>query len=134
MSIMPPIIREAGVFGPALVLLGIVVLGLTARAFWLNARYRSRTGEAGPGGGPSRPEDAILFWGAASAVLGFLGQCHGAYLALNAIIPAPEISPGVVAQGFVISFIPALFGLGILTFAGIAWISIRFLLPKRPAP
>jgi CubicO group peptidase (beta-lactamase class C family) len=63
----------------------------------------------------------------ASAALGFLGQCQGAYLALNAILAAPEISPQVVAEGFVISFIPTLFGLGILGFAVVAWVSLRIL-------
>ena len=74
--------------------------------------------------------NAILFWGGMAAVMGFLGQCQGVFLALNNILAAPEISPQVVAEGFVISFVPTLFGFGILAFSGIAWLSLRFFSPR----
>jgi hypothetical protein len=122
MNSMPSFIRDSGVFGPALVVLGLTVLFLSVRGLWSHGRGR------GGGGEPIRQRvDAILFWGVASAVIGVLGQCEGTYLALSAILAASEISPAVVAQGFVISFFPALFGFGILAFAAVAWACLRFL-------
>ncbi|MBT8397794.1 MAG: hypothetical protein HKO65_09945 [Gemmatimonadetes bacterium] len=124
MSSLPTIIRLSGMFGPVLTVLGLVVVFLSLKAAWA-ATERAET---------SRKvlrdrTNAVLFWGAAAAVLGFLGQCQGTYLALNEIISAPELSPQVVAEGFVISFIPTLFGLGILAFSGVAWVSLRYLSP-----
>ena len=123
MSGLPTIIRLSGLFGPALAVLGLVVLLLSVRALI------SAIG-AEKGAGLKDRTNAVLFWGGAAAVLGFLGQCQGTYLALNAIMAAPEISPQVVAEGFVISFIPTLFGLGILAFAGVVWGALRFLSPS----
>jgi hypothetical protein len=65
--------------------------------------------------------NAILFWGAMSAVLGFLGQYSGIYKALNIIRGARAISPNVVAAGFAESFTTTLFGLTIFVFSAIAW-------------
>jgi biopolymer transport protein ExbB/TolQ len=65
--------------------------------------------------------NAILFWGAISAVLGFLGQYSGIYKALQAIQGARAISPNVVAQGFAESFSTTLFGLTIFVFSAITW-------------
>lgn len=65
--------------------------------------------------------NAILFWGAISAVLGFLGQYSGIYNALHAIMAARAISPNVVAMGFAESFSTTLFGLTIFVFSAIAW-------------
>lgn len=121
MSFLPSIIRDSGMYGPALALLGAVVLLLTVRALVWMVRAK------GAAGGLRVQANAILFWGSASAVLGFLGQCQATYLALSAILAAPEISPDVVAQGFVISFIPTLFGLGIFALAAAAWATLRHL-------
>ena len=122
MSFMPTFITLSGPWGYPLTLLGLVILLLSGRALW---------GLARGGGAMARlvreQANAILFWGVASAVLGFLGQCHGTYIALNMILAAPEIDPRVVAEGFVISFFPTLFGLGILAYAFCAWIGLRVL-------
>jgi biopolymer transport protein ExbB/TolQ len=64
---------------------------------------------------------AILFWGAVSAVFGFLGQISGIYRALTIIISAKEISPNVVAQGFAESFTTTIFGMEILLISAIIW-------------
>ncbi len=122
MSALPSFIRLSGPFGPALLVLGCVVLVLSLRAALRAARAGSQGDQT-----PLNEANAILFWGVASAVLGFLGQCQGAYLALNAILAASEISPQIVAEGFVISFIPTLFGLGIFGFSVVAWGSLRVL-------
>ncbi len=128
MNFFPSLIRLSGMFGPALLLLGGVVLFLAVRALFSPTRKTA-----------SHPmtlraqADAVLFWGVASAILGFLGQCQGTYLALNEILAASEISSQVVAEGFVISFVPTLFGLGILTFASVVWASLRFLRRRTTA-
>ena len=126
MSGFPSLIRNSGPFGLVLVVLGLTVLFLSVRATWVIMRNGS-TGQASL----RSQVNGVLFWGVASAVLGFLGQCHGVYLGLNEIIAAPEISPWVVAEGFVISFAPTLFGFGILAFAFVVWISLRFFPPIR---
>jgi biopolymer transport protein ExbB/TolQ len=64
---------------------------------------------------------AILFWGAVSAVLGFLGQITGIYNALGAIMRATAISPSVIAQGFAESFTTTIFGIEILLVSAIVW-------------
>jgi len=128
MNALPSIIQDSGMYGPALVLLGLVVLFLTGRALWWRAISGGRADPV-----LETQANAVLFWGGASVALGFLGQCQGTYLALNAILAAPEISPDVVAQGFVISFVPTLFGLGIFAFSVVAWATLRFL-PSRGAP
>jgi CubicO group peptidase (beta-lactamase class C family) len=127
MVTMPAVIRLSGPFGYALAVLAGVILVQSARAALTAARGDR---EAGPV--LRNQTNAILFWGVASAVLGFLGQCHGTYLALSAIFSAPEISPQIVAEGFVISFIPTLFGLGILVFATVVWVCLR-ILPRENA-
>ncbi|MBU0753969.1 MAG: MotA/TolQ/ExbB proton channel family protein [Planctomycetes bacterium] len=78
----------------------------------------------------ARPEDgprflyginAILFWGAVAALLGFLGQYSGLYLALEVFSRASEISPNLVAQGFAISFSTTIMGMFALLFSALAW-------------
>ncbi len=128
MNAMPSLLRLSGLFGPALAILGGVVLFLSIRATWTATR-----GDGGTGPVLRKQTNAVLFWGAASAVLGFLGQCQGVYLSLSAIQAASEISPQIVADGFVISFIPTLFGLGILAFAVVVWVCLR-ILPPRSLP
>lgn len=64
---------------------------------------------------------AILFWGAVSAVFGFLGQISGIYNALQAIAKATEISLPVCAQGLAQSYTTTIFGIEIFIVAGIIW-------------
>ena len=66
-----------------------------------------------------------------SGVIGILMGCAicliFAAVPRPTILAAPEISPDVVAQGFVISFIPTLFGMGIFALAAAAWATLRYL-------
>lgn len=126
MSFFPAVVQQSGPFGPVLVLLGAVVLWLAAMGGWASLKRDSVSEDL-----LRDQANAVLFWGAASAVLGFLGQCQSTYLALSAIRAAPEVNPGIIAQGFVISFFPSLIGMGILAFAGAAWVCLRLL--PRPA-
>ncbi len=126
---MPALIRMSGPWGPVMVVLGAVVLVLAVYGVLTAAR----------GGGALRVResaDTLLFWGVASVVLGFLGQCTAAYLALGAILAASEISPAVVAEGFAVSFLPTLMGMAIFAFAAVVWACLRFLPFRvvRPAP
>jgi CubicO group peptidase (beta-lactamase class C family) len=117
---LPSLIRVSGPFGIALAILGGVILALSIRA------AVTGLGNQREGGAALKDQaNAILFWGSASAILGFLGQCHGTYLALGVILSAPEISPSIVAEGFAISFIPTLFGLALFAFSFTAWAVLR---------
>lgn len=126
---MPNVIRYSGSYGYLLTLMAGVVLVLSLRAIVHLLRDPEPSG-------PTIEErlNAILFWGFASGALGFLGQCYGAFLALGEIRSAPEISPNVVAEGFVISFVPALFGLGIMVFSVVAWGCLRLLSLRSRSP
>ena len=125
---MPSLIRLSGPYGYILSLLGLVVLFVTVRA------TRSLLGASTPSPKVIREQlNALLFWGGVAAIMGILGQCDGSYRALGAILQAREVSPEVVAEGFVISFVPTLFGLGILGFSVASWGCLR-LLVWRHAP
>lgn len=70
--------------------------------------------------------NAILFWGALSAVFGFLGHYLGVYHAMNAIVRASDISPGIVALGYGISLITILSGLSIFIVSALLWFFFRW--------
>jgi len=124
---MPTLIRLSGPYGYVLTLLALVVLFVTLRA------TRSLMTSTPPSPSVVREQqNALLFWGSVAAMIGFLGQCTGSYLALTAILEASEISPSVVAEGFVTSFVPTLFGLAILAFSVAAWGCLRLLAQGRP--
>lgn len=120
------LIVYSGPYGPILALLALVVLFITANATWVLLNY-------GPVHDPRLTErlNGLLFWGVVAAVLGFLGQCNGVNQSPTAILEASEVSPRVVTQGFVISFVSALFGLGILAFALAAWGCLKLLARGR---
>ena len=130
---MPALIRLSGLYGYILSVLALVVLFVTIRA------TRTLLQRAAPSATVIRDQlNALLFWGTVAGVMGFLGQCDGSYRAVSIILQAHEISAAVVAEGFVISFVPTLFGLGILGFSVAAWGCLRLLarapakLPPRP--
>lgn len=75
----------------------------------------------GPAPGLQHRLNAILFWGVIAAVTGLLGQYHGIYNALNAIIRATEISPSVIAMGFAESFTTTLWGLVLCVVSAVVW-------------
>lgn len=126
---MPTVIRLSGPYGYVLALLALVVLFVALRGI------RSLLMQTPPAPSVVREQqNALLFWGFVAAITGFLGQCDGAHRALTAILDATEISPAVVVEGFVTSFVPTLFGLAILAFAIAAWASIRLLAGGRLKP
>jgi hypothetical protein len=107
---------DTGIVGILLLVLSLVILGLILRA---TASLRHKR------------EDttlfAILFWGFAAAVLGFLGQCAGLYNALTVISAAQSIEPSIVSRGFAQSFTTTLWGGGLLIVSGLAWLILRTL-------
>jgi MotA/TolQ/ExbB proton channel family len=73
---------------------------------------------------PTRMEwglNAILFWGAISAIIGFLGQCSGIYKGLSVIAQAEIVNPRLVVMGLKESLTTTLYGLTVLMISGIAW-------------
>lgn len=109
-----PLIRMTGLFGIPLALLTVTIVVLVVRAA-LSARR----------GQPSTALFALLFWGFAAAVLGFLGQCMGLYNGLTAVSHATEIDPRIVSRGLAESFSTTIWGGALLMLAGAAWLVLR---------
>jgi flagellar biogenesis protein FliO len=118
---MMNLVRQSGPAGTLIVILALVIAALVVRRA-IQLFRRSFT----PGPAWDAALNSILFWGAFTAVLGFLGQCLGIYHALTEISRASEISPTVTAMGFYISFTPTLLGLAVLLIAGLCWYALRF--------
>ncbi len=109
-------LKTGGPFAWAIVLIAAVNLGLAARLAVALAAGRA---------GDCRRLDALLFWGAVAALLGLLGQALGIYNAMGAIMRATDISPPLIARGFLGSFTTTLLGLGALAASGLAWSVLR---------
>lgn len=110
---------QMGPYAIPLVLLAMVVLVLTV----LRA---SQASKAQPGHGTDLQAgiNAIVFWGAIAAVMGFLGQFQGMYNGLRAMAAATELSPFVIARGLAESFSTTLFGLIIFLFSAVVWFAL----------
>ena len=70
--------------------------------------------------------NAILFWGAISALLGSFAHFHGVYLAMVEISQANDISPAIVAMGYGVSLISILTGLFKFIISAIIWFVFRW--------
>ncbi|MBC8182442.1 MotA/TolQ/ExbB proton channel family protein [candidate division KSB1 bacterium] len=70
--------------------------------------------------------NAILFWGATSALLGTFAHFQGMYYAMLAISQANDISPAIVAMGYGVSLITILTGLFIFIISAIIWFIFRW--------
>ena len=70
--------------------------------------------------------NAILFWGAISAMLGTFAHFHGMYIAMMLISDANDISPTIVADGYGVSLITILAGLFIFIISAIVWFVFRW--------
>ena len=72
--------------------------------------------------------NAILFWGAVTTVLGFIGQWMGLYKGVQVIFevaPRLGINPRAVGIGFAESLRTAIFGVAVLLVAGVSWFLLR---------
>jgi len=70
--------------------------------------------------------NAIVFWGAISAIVGFFAHYLGVYYAMIAISQANDISPAIVARGYSMSLITILTGLTIFIISAIIWLILRW--------
>jgi uncharacterized membrane protein len=69
--------------------------------------------------------NAILFWGCIALLLGVFGHFMGIYQAMQAIMAANDISPAIVAGGYVMSLSTIIFGMGILLFSSVSWFYLK---------
>jgi hypothetical protein len=71
--------------------------------------------------------NAILFWGAISALLGFLFHYLGLFQAIQGIADAPRNpSPSLVAWGYAISISKIIWGLSNFIFSLFVWYLLRW--------
>ena len=70
--------------------------------------------------------NAIIFWGAISAIFGFLAHYLGLYNAMLSINRANDISPAIVAGGYAASLITILTGLTIFIISLLIWFVFRW--------
>jgi len=112
---------RGGEFMWLLLLISLVIVTLTIKKIYelfVSKESNSEDLESGI--------NAIIFWGAISALIGVLGQLSGIYAALAAIINASDISPQIVMMGFQMSFISTLTGFVILLCAALIWFFLRW--------
>lgn len=108
--------KQCGVIGFPLLIITVANIVI---AIWCAVKIAGAGGERDPR--INNRLNSILFWGALSAVLGFLGQYTGIYKALGAIINATEISPRAIMMGLRESFTTTLWGMHLLVWSSAAW-------------
>jgi len=70
--------------------------------------------------------NAIIFWGAISAILGFFAHHLGMYHAMRAIAAANDVSPAIVSYGYSMSLTTVLAGLMIFLVSALIWFLFRW--------
>jgi CubicO group peptidase (beta-lactamase class C family) len=113
------IIGYAGPWALPLATLTVVLAVLIVRGI-----VRTMTDRKGDPAQAAGLGSAILFWGFVAAALGFLGQCAALYKITSIVVSAPALSPELLAEGFGGSFVPTLWGVGLLLVAGLAWLAL----------
>lgn len=78
-----------------------------------------------------RSIDAILFWVALAAALGFLGRWIGFNGTARAVAMDGSVNPRIVAYGLPESFLTPISGLAILLFSALLWFLLRLGLQLR---
>ena len=112
--------EQAGPYFLLQVALALVVLILAA----VNTVRLARGGRA-PSSGLGTSIDAILFWGALIAVLGFFGQWSGLYRGATALGEYGVARPGLIILGIGESLSTSGFGLFVLIGAALLWFFLR---------
>jgi hypothetical protein len=100
----------------ALVILILLVINTMDLFFRKELKYRKSENSI----------NTIIFLGVFSAIWGIFAQIVGIVQALGSIIEAADISPQILIDGFRISFITALTGLGTLLFSAVGWYILKF--------
>lgn len=77
-----------------------------------------------------RTNDSILFIGSFAFLFGLFGQIIGLFGAMEAIYAAGDISPALMAAGFMISLLTVIYGFALLLISAIIWYFFRYLLNK----
>ena len=80
-----------------------------------------------------RSVDAILFWGAITAVIGFMGTWSGLLIAFRAMARYGLSKPQALFMGISEAHITTAVGLGILLIAGFLWLGLRAWIERRKA-
>jgi biopolymer transport protein ExbB/TolQ len=111
--------NQGGIIMYPLLVVGIGILFLSARAAWLLSRREAPAAEA------ERSLQGVLFWGAFSVVLGLLGTTIGLIQISQAIILAGRVEPTLVWGGFGVALVTLIFGLLIFLVAGVLWFALR---------
>jgi biopolymer transport protein ExbB/TolQ len=110
---------QGGIVMYPLLVVGLGVLWLAARAAWLMTR---------PDGGSAEVErslQGVLFWGAFSVVLGLLGTAVGIIQIAQAVTLSRQVEPILVWGGFGVALVTLIFGLLIFLVAGMLWFVLR---------
>jgi len=118
--VMQRFIFEAGPYLWPILLLAMVVSILTLiNAVDLLVR-RHASGE-----GRRHRIDAVLFWGAMAAMLGFLGQWAGIHKMTTVLVQRGVVSPQAVATGLAESLWTPVVGMMVLVVSGVLWFCLR---------
>lgn len=119
--------RDGGVMMWPLLILAVTVVVLTVRGWMRVSRVE------GPDPVVETGVDAVVFWGAWSVILGFLGTIVGIYQAAGAISVAPAISPQMIWAGIQVALITLVFGLLVFAVAAVVWFVLRSRYRRRIA-
>lgn len=114
-----------GPSGPVMAVIAIIILVLAT------VKTVQLSGAAADRATLERGLDAVLFWGAFCAVLGFLGQVLGHYKSLNVIIHAERIDPRLVFMGMAEALTSTIAGMTILLVSSLVWFALRTLVRRR---
>jgi biopolymer transport protein ExbB/TolQ len=77
-----------------------------------------------------RSNEAILFLGSLTFLIGIFGQTIGIFGALSSIQAAGNIAPALIAGGLRVSMLTTMYGFGLILISGITWFIFRNLLKK----
>ena len=119
-------IMEAGPFILPIILLVLVIAALALWNAFCLLRRRQGSEEL-----RRRSIDAVLFWGAVAAVLGFLGQWMGIHKMTRVIYQEGVVSPPMVAYGISESLLAPMTGMAVLVGAAFLWFFLRLGLWSR---
>lgn len=131
MEILDQAIRFAAMAGPFIflqLLLLLVVLLLTL----INVLRLLGVG-LGDAGRLARSVNAILFWGAVTAVIGFMATWSGLLKAFRVLAQHGLAKPQAIYMGLSEAHITTAVGLGVLLLAGFLWFGLKAWIERRDA-